>query len=129
MARPCGHPDAVAFSVPEGLRRFAPGEAAHLAICPVCLALIDAPAPPADEPDFSEVDPVFPAGRAGAEMALAVGLLADSLALNREGVVACFESLVDAGVDPWLVLERLSGGPDRPRLDRERRQLEQLFDA
>lgn len=120
----------VAFAVPTDLRDVAPGEAA--AICPRCLALVEADAAdvPTD-PDFSRIVESFPAGEAGAVTALAVGLLAESLALNRQTVAELLERAQEEGVDPWLVLERLDASPTvQPDADvgRARVQLEQLLD-
>lgn len=120
----------VPFAVPEAHRAHAPADA--VALCPACLALTavegDAPSPAAAE--FSRILESFPEGEAGAAMALAAGLLADSLALNRDAVKALFEVVSDAGEDPWLVLERLAAaGTVQPDADlgKLRRQLEQLW--
>lgn len=120
---------AVAFAVPLSARDAAPGDVA--ALCPSCLALVEADVPD-DPPDFSRVVESFPDGEAGATMAVAVGLLAESVVLNREAVVRLLEAVQDAGEDPWLVLERLAASPTvQPETDvgRARRQLEQLFDS
>ena len=123
----CGH-DRLAFRVPDPLREHAPtGEAA--AICPRCLTLSEADSAPPD-PDFSAIIEAFPEGEAGAAMALAVGLVVDSLALNRDAIGACLAYVGDRGDDPWLVLERLaaSGAVQADAdLDRARRQLQQLL--
>jgi hypothetical protein len=63
-------------------------------------------------------------------MALAVGLLVDSLALNREAVGELLDRVGDGGADPWLVLERLELSPTvdpDADIERARRQLEQLL--
>lgn len=119
----------VAFAVPPSAREAAPGPVA--ALCPSCLALVEADA--ADEsPDFSRVVGSFPEGEAGAAMAVAVGLLAESVVLHRDAVVDLLEAVQDAGEDPWLVLERVAASPTvQPGTDigRARRQMEQLLDG
>lgn len=122
----CGS-EIVAFAVPPSAREAAPGPVA--ALCPSCLALVEADA--ADEsPDFSRVVGSFPEGEAGAAMAVAVGLLAESVVLHRDAVVDLLEAVQDAGEDPWLVLERLAvAGTVQPDADlaKLRRQLDQLW--
>ena len=120
----------VTFAVPEAHRAHAPDGAA--ALCPQCLTLsaAEGDAPPAEEADFDRIVEGFPEGDAGAAMSLAVGLLVDSLALNRDAVRALFDAVSDAGGDPWLVLERLAvAGTVQPEADlsKLRRQLEQLW--
>ena len=116
----------VAFPVPAAARDAAPGDPA--AICPACLTLTEADAA-ADEPDFSRIIEGFPDGEPGALMAVAVGLLVDSVALNRRAVGSLFDAVSDAGEDPWILVERLAVAPRvDPGVDlgRARRQLEQL---
>ncbi len=63
-------------------------------------------------------------------MALAVGLLVESLVLNRDAITRLLEAVTDAGDDPWLVLERLqAAGSVQPDADlgKARHQLEQLL--
>lgn len=132
----CGTP-AVVFAVPEPYREHAPDGAAAAALCPACLTLmpvesVDEPAeiPTPDVADFSPIIEGFPDSEAGGAMALAVGLLVESLALNRDGIADLFEAVADAGEDPWLVLERLhAAGSVQPDADlaKARRQLEQLW--
>lgn len=126
----CGEPTVV-FGVPDNHRPHAPGAAA--ALCPDCLTLTaglsDAPAPA--KADFDRVVEGFPEGDTGAAMAIAVGLLVDSLALNRHAVRELFDAVSDAGHDPWLVIERLAAaGTVQPEADlgKLRQQLEQLWD-
>jgi len=124
----CGT-EMVAFEVPPAAREAAPGDAA--AICPACLTLVEADSADA-EPDFSRVVEAFPDGEAGALMAVAVGLLVESMVLNRETIVRLLVEVSDRGEDPWLVLERIAASPTvRPDADvgRARRQLEQLLDG
>lgn len=125
----CGA-DTVAFAVPEAHREAAP--APEAALCPTCLTLSpaegDALAP--EDADFTRIIEAFPEGEAGAAMAIAVGLLVDSLALNRDAVKPLFDAVSDAGGDPWLVLERLAvAGTVQPDVDlgKLRRQLDQLW--
>lgn len=127
----CGNP-TVAFAVPAAYRDLAPDGAEAVAICQQCLAVIenDREAPPATDADFTRIIEGFPSGDTGAAMALAVGLLVDSLALNRDAVKVLFDAVSDAGEDPWLVLERLSvAGTVQPdaNLGKLRHQLEQLW--
>lgn len=126
----CGT-SAVAFAVPENVREAAPGAAAA-AFCPKCLTLtaVEGDAPTPDDAEFSRIIEGFPDGDAGAAMALAVGLVVDSLALNRDAVKTLFDAVSDAGEDPWLVLERLAvAGSVQPDADlgKLRRQLDQLW--
>jgi len=127
----CPHCDrpTVAFRVPGELREHAP-DGEHAAICPDCLRL-DPAAEATPDPDFARILDSFPEAEAGRAMALGVGLLVGSLALNRDGIAACFACAADRGVDPWLVVERLAAAgsvqPDAD-LDRARTQLEQLLD-
>lgn len=130
----CGTP-AVPFSVPDAHRGASPDGAATAALCPTCLTLTPvedvSTVPATDEADFSRVIEGFPGGDAGAAMALAIGLLVDSLALNRDAIMHLFEAVSDAGQDPWLVLERLqAAGTVQPDADlgKARHQLEQLWD-
>lgn len=116
----------VAFAVPPVARDAAPGDPA--AICPHCLGLVAVDAADAD-PDFDRIIEGFPDGERGAVMAVAVGLLVDSVALNRRAVLSLFDAVSEAGEDPWLTLERLAVAPRvDPGVDlgRARRQLEQL---
>lgn len=127
----CGT-SAVAFAVPEDYREAAPEAAVAAALCPKCLTLtaVEGAAPTPDDAEFSRIIDGFPDGDTGAAMALATGLLVDSVALNREAVKPLFDAVSDAGEDPWLVLERLSiAGTVQPDadLDKLRHQLEQLW--
>ena len=118
----------VAFDVPATAREAAPGEAA--AICPACLTLVESESADSD-PDFSRIVEAFPDGEAGAVMAVAVGLLVESMVLNRETIAGLLEDVSDRGEDPWLVMERIAASPTvRPDADvgRARKQLEQLLD-
>lgn len=124
----------LAFRVPPELREYAPDgdepDSESIAICPDCLLLGSATEAPATN-DFSPILDSFPDGEAGSATALGVGLLVDSLALNRDAVAACFKYAGDRGVDPWLVLERLAAAgsvQSDADLDRAQRQLEQLLD-
>lgn len=124
----CGT-EMVAFAAPAVARGAAPGDVA--AICPKCLELVQTETADPD-PDFSRIVESFPEGETGATMAIAVGLLVESLALNRTVVVELFESIQDENVDPWLVIERLAASPTIQSgvdLGRARDQLEQLMDG
>lgn len=118
----------VAFSVPPDLVRHLPGEAAGeepvAAVCPSCLAMRPADAPDGT-PAFDRFGDGFPTGEAAVPMALLVGLL-DSLALHRGDVAALLERVERAGVDPLLVVARLSAEPGYD-LERRRHQLQQLL--
>lgn len=123
----CGT-EMVAFEVPAPARDAAPGDVS--AICPRCLALAEADAPD-NASDFSRIVETFPEDEAGAVMAVAVGLLVDSLVLNRETIARLLEDVSARGADPWLVLERLAASPTvQPDADvgRARVQLEQLLE-
>ena len=125
----CGAP-TVDFAVPADLREAAPSGSGAAAICTQCLRLFPVEEGSTD-PDFSRIIEAFPdADEGGIPMALAVGLLVESLALNRQSVAALLEQVIDTNVDPWLVLERLAVSPTvQPDADIERasRQLEQLL--
>lgn len=128
----CGS-EMVPFAVPPDLRDVGPGSEAA-AICPRCLALVGADDRDvaAVDPDFSRIIGAFPEGEVGAVMAIAVGLLAESLALNRQAVSELLERVQASGADPWLVLERLDASPtvrSDADLGRARIQLEQLLDS
>ncbi len=122
----------VPFAVPDAYRAQAPNGSDAVAICPACLTLtpVETDAPVPEVADFARIIEDFPEGDAGAAMALAVGLLVDSLALNRDAVKGLFDAVSDAGEDPWLVLERLAvAGTVQPDADlgKLRHQLEQLW--
>ncbi len=120
----CGGPTTM-YEVPLNLRDYVDEE--YVATCTRCLA--SQPAEFGDEPDFSHVSDEFPEGEAGAAMALALGMM-DSLALNRSNIEGLLEAVESAGVDPLLVLDRLSSqGNIRLHFDvsRRRHQLEQLL--
>lgn len=120
----------VAFSVPPELRDAVPSGSAAAAICPQCLTLTGADSGAAD-PDFTRIIEAFPAAdEGGVPMALAVGLLVESLALNRETVASLLDRVIAANADPWLVLERLAVSPTVQAdadIERATRQLEQLL--
>lgn len=127
----CGA-SVVTFAVPSSFRGAAPAEAEALAICPSCLTLtsIDGSAPSTADAEFTRIIESFPEGDAGAAMAIAVGLLVDSLALHRDTIKELFEVVSDVGEDPWLVLERLAvAGTVQPDADlsKLRHQLDQLW--
>ncbi|EMA61517.1 DUF6276 family protein [Halorubrum lipolyticum] len=124
----CPHCDAdvVAFAVPPALREHAPDPLT--AICTRCLLTF--PAAEADvtlderstddtDPDFSAVDPAFPAGEAGVALALACGHL-ESLALNRASIEALVEHAERSGADAFAFFERLDA--DDAAFDLERRR-------
>ena len=119
----CGGPTTM-YEVPLNLRDYLDDQ--YVATCTRCLA--SQPAEFGDAPDFSHVSDEFPEGNAGVAMALALGLL-DSLAINRGDIEGLLEAVESEGVDPLLVLDRLSSqGNVRLHFDadRRRRQLEQL---
>lgn len=117
-----------AFRVPEPVRNHAPGETA--AVCTRCLALQETEDAP-ETSDLSAVIDGFPEGEVGATMALCVGLIVDSVTLNRVAIGECMRHVSENGTDPWLVLERLAAsGAVQPDADlgRARRQLRQLLE-
>lgn len=120
-----------AFSVPTDMRDHLPDGREHAATCPRCLHLEPADEGPAAEPDWSELSDALPDDdHAATAMVLAVGLLA-SLALNRSRIVALLEHVERAGVDPFLVLDRLAADPNlspEVDIDRRRSQLLQMMD-
>lgn len=123
----CSDP-LVAFRVPEPMRDHAPGETA--AICTRCLAPQETE-DAHESPNFSAIIDAFPEDDAGAAMALGVGLIVDSLVLNRAAIGDCMAYVSDRGTDPWLVLERLAAsGTVQPEanLGRARQQLHQLLE-
>lgn len=117
----------VVFDVPAALREHAPEGADRAALCTRCLTLV--PTDAALAGTFADVSDAFPEGDGGAAAALAVGRL-DSLALHRDDVAALFDAAERAGVDVFLLLDRLRGDPDLAPavdLDRRRTQVEQLL--
>lgn len=126
----CGG-ELVLFAVPEDLREFGPGQVEVAAVCESCLALEASGGTP-NTPSFESILEGFPSGDGGVAMVLALGLLVESVALNRQAVLRLFDRVVAEGADPWLVLERLAVTPTvDPGIDllRVKRQLEQLHDA
>lgn len=121
----CPNPDCggrtVVFPVPDDLRPHAPEGAPRAALCARCLRTF--PADDADpDPSFDAVLDAFPAGEAGAALALALGRL-DRLALERPAVVDCCEHAERAGGDVYLTLDRLAAaGSVVPHFDVDRRK-------
>ncbi|ELY68778.1 DUF6276 family protein [Natrinema versiforme] len=126
----CGS-SAISFAVPEEHRPDTPSGAAVVSFCPHCLTLEPAPddETPTDDPDFARVSDQFPTQPERAiPLALTIGLCS-SLAMNRAAIESLLDAVERAGVDPLLVLDRLSADPSvEPAVDLERRrhQLEQL---
>lgn len=119
----------VVFAVPERFRPSAPEVAAAAGLCPRCLVLTAVDDDASVDPDFERIIEGFPTGEEGASLALAIGLLVDSLVMHRTDIERLFDATSDAGVDPWLVLERLAiAGSVQPDADlfTLRQQLEQL---
>ncbi|WP_275882395.1 DUF6276 family protein [Halorhabdus sp. BNX81] len=120
----------LAFAVPADLREYLPGEDPGAAICPRCLELRPVADPPEESSDFRRIDDSFPAeSEAAIPMALVVGLLS-SLAIHRQEISALLANVERAGVDPLLVIDRLSiadGVEPSVDLEGRRRQLEQLL--
>ncbi len=125
----CDH-DTVGFRVPTPIQKHAPNKTA--AVCTRCFTLHETEdAHENPDPDFSAIIDAFPEGEAGAGMALGVGLIVDSLALNRVAIGDCMAYVNNRGTDPWLVLERLAAsGAVQPEVDLGRacRQLRQLLE-
>lgn len=123
----CGA-ETVRFAVPAEFREHVPFDADHVAFCSRCLSIHPA-ADGDEEPDFSPVADVFPRGKAGIPMALVLGML-DSLALHRADIEALLDAAERAGVDPFLVIDRLDAQGSvqaQADLSARRRQLEQLL--
>ena len=74
------------------------------------------------DPDFSAVNPAFPAGEAGVALALACGQL-ESLALNRASIEALVEHAERSGADAFAFFERLDGADAAFDLGRRRSAL------
>ena len=119
------------FTVPDELREHLRGDSARVALCTRCLRLDPVDEAPAELPDFTAVSDAFPNdAETAATLALAVGLLADSLALHRAEIGSLLERVERAGTDPLLAIDYLATDPDLdPAFDWERRQvqLEQLL--
>lgn len=126
----CGG-EQLAFAVSDDLRELLPEEPAAVATCIRCLALEPADGAPDELPDFTTISDAFPRNsEAAATLALAVGLLADSLALYRREIGTLLERTEREGTDPLLAIDRLAADPDLdPAFDWDRRQpqLEQLL--
>jgi len=123
----CGA-ETVAFVVPAVLREYAPGDGSVAAICTRCLRTY-ATDDGAVDPAFGSVAPSFPEGTAGVAFALVLGKL-DSLALERDAIVALCEHAEREGADVLLALDRLAADSTLdPHFDPDRRrhQLEQLL--
>jgi len=129
---PCPRCDAdlVAFAVPPAIREHAP--AATTAICTRCLrtfaadggvAVDGSPAgDPSADRELSAVDPAFPAGEAGAALALVCGQL-ESFAPNRASIEALVDHAERSGADVFAFLERLDAPDAAFDLDRRRAAL------
>lgn len=122
----CGG-DLLAFTVPANLCEYVPDERAHVGICERCLQLEPVEDAPDDDPNFTEISDAFPSNaEAALPMALLVGLL-PSLALHRNDIEALLEHVERAGVDPFLVLDRLADDPALdPAVDLRRRRSQLL---
>jgi hypothetical protein len=129
MRCPVCNAAVVTFDVPTEFRGHLPAETGHAGLCSRCLRLH-----PADEGtnEFEGLGEEFPQDPAAAvPMAIAVGLL-DSLALNRSDIEALLDVVIEHGVDPILVVDRLQAqGSTDPAVDLSRRmeQLQQLMDS
>ncbi|MDR5656418.1 DUF6276 family protein [Halodesulfurarchaeum sp. HSR-GB] len=124
----CGGP-TVAYPIPDRARTHCPDDRAGAEICADCLTVSPLAEPPTDPPDFDAVLTDFPAGEAGAIAASLLGLL-DSLALYRGEIEALARLAEQAGVDVFLLLDRLdASGRIQPHfdIDRRRHQLDQLL--
>jgi hypothetical protein len=126
----CNSP-LVPFDIPPELREYVPEESEALAICTQCLSLHPTELSESDSAsDFSRISNSFPTGEAAVPMALTLGLL-ESLALYRSEIETLLEHVERRGVDPLLVIDRLTTqGSTQPQWDgdRRRRQLEQFLD-
>jgi len=120
------HPAAgVSVAVPVSLRSYAPDRATTVTQCTRCLRVT----PGGDDPDTPQaISTAYPDGEAGVGAVLLVGLL-ESLASNRDRIEALLTRLEAAGVDVFLVIDRLAADEQfDPYIDlsRRRHQLEQL---
>ena len=126
----CGG-EQLPFTVPEPLREYLRGDSARVAFCTHCLRLDPVEDAPAELPDFTAISDAFPNNpETAAALALAVGLLADSLTLHRAEIESLLARVERAGTDPLLAIDYLATDPDLdPAFDWERRQvqLEQLL--
>jgi hypothetical protein len=131
----CGG-ELVGFDVPADLREFAPGGAGAATLCATCLRVeeLDSDAVsdgdgeesrrlrPTPNPDFTAVVDTFPSDRGGVVAALLLGKL-DSLAMNREAVSGLADEAERAGVDVFLLFDRVAADPSLdPHFDVERRR-------
>lgn len=125
----CGA-DVVSFAVPEAHRAALPDGTVGATLCTRCLTLQPADDPPDTPPDLRAVSNAIPHDEeAAVPLALLLGRL-ENLALYRAEIGDLLAAVEREGVDPLLVLDRLSDDPDlEPPTDlgRRRRQLEALL--
>lgn len=137
----CGSDSAVALSLSDEYRDYAPANAAAISVCTHCLTVDPIESDGTDDaagvnterdggPDFSRLSGVFPTRPERAvPLVLAIDLCS-SIATNRSAIESLLEEVERAGTDPLLVIDRLCADPDvEPAVDLERRrhQLEQLL--
>jgi hypothetical protein len=130
----CGG-ELVGFAVPADLAAFGPDDTDAATLCTTCLrvgALADDPSDgddeatrrlqPTPDPDFTAVVDTFPSDRGGVVAALLFGKLG-SLAVNREAVSELAAEAERAGVDLFLLFDRVAADPSlEPHFDVERRR-------
>lgn len=128
MECPACQAGMIGFSIPTGLEGLDVDAGDSAAICSRCLTLTDTDSGAAQS-SFEQIMTGFPEGDTGALMAIALGKIVESVALNRSEILQLFDLIADEGTDPWLVVERLAASGSIQTdvdLDRVRRQLEQL---
>jgi hypothetical protein len=129
MRCPVCNAAVVTFDVPEEYQGHLPAETDHAGLCSRCLRLH-----PAEEggDDFEQLGEEFPqAEEVAVPMAIAIGLL-DSLALNRREIEELLDVVINHGVDPILVVDRLqTQGSTDPAVDLNKRmqQFQQLMET
>lgn len=126
MTADCSHCGAarVAMAVPAELTAYNDSDA--VACCSSCLRVTPCE-PPAQSPSFELIHDRFPTGDNGVAMVLLLAKL-DSLALNRDAIESLAAILNTAGVDLFLLLDRLISAADvEPAIALSRRR-DQLLD-
>ena len=124
----CGA-ETLVFVVPPDLRAYLPDDRAAAAVCTHCLRVTPEDEAPADLPDFTAISDAFPQDPEAARLVVLVLALVDSIAIYRQELNGLLDRVERAGVDVFLVMDRLAHEPaldPAVDLDRRGRQLEQL---